>query len=72
MTMKELRARQNMTQEQMAETMGVSRITIARIEAGNTTDIKMGFVLRLMEKFGISLDEAVQMLNIQKAGANDP
>lgn len=62
MTLKQFRARRNMTQEQMAEAIGVSRITIARIEAGNAIDVKMGYALRLVDRFGISLDEAVEML----------
>lgn len=61
-TMKDFRARHNLTQEQLAESLGVSRITIARIEAGAVT-VKIETVLRMMEIYGVNLRDALTILN---------
>lgn len=62
MTMKDFRAQHNLTQEQLAESLGVSRITIARIEAGAAA-AKIDIVLRMMEIYGVSLGDALIILN---------
>lgn len=62
MTMKDFRAKHNLTQEQLAESLGVSRITIARIEAG-AASVKIEIVLRMMEIYGVSLNDALVILN---------
>lgn len=53
--LKRMRARQNMTQEQLGDILGVTRSTIANYEAGiNKPSIKQ--MQKLAEHFGVSID----------------
>lgn len=53
--LKRMRARQNMTQEQLGDILGVTRSTIANYEAGiNRPSIKQ--MQKLAEYFGVSID----------------
>lgn len=58
MTIKALREKNGLTQEQFAAEMDVSRITIARIERGERLVAKTSFICRLMDRFGLTLQEA--------------
>lgn len=54
MTIKELRRKHNMTQDSLAEAVGCSRITIARMEAG-----KAPVTLKILEGLSKALDVPV-------------
>lgn len=61
MTIKEMRQAHNLTQDALAEAVGCSRITIARMEAGRSPA-----TLKIMEglsrAFGISVNEVIEAL----------
>jgi putative transcriptional regulator len=50
------RKRAGLTQEQLAEDLGVSRVSIARIETGSRSP-SMALALRIADRLGESLDE---------------
>jgi putative transcriptional regulator len=50
------RARQNMTQEQLAEKLGVSRQTVIAIESGRYLP-SLGLAFRLAAVFGVKIEE---------------
>lgn len=52
----ELRTKKNMTQEELAESVGVSRQTIIAIERGNYTPSVL-LALKLSKCFNISVDK---------------
>lgn len=56
MTLKGLRKQKNLTQEQLAELLGVSRITIVRLEAGSAK-MTLRVLERIMEEFGLTYEE---------------
>lgn len=61
MTIKEMRQQRNLTQDALAEAVGCSRITIARMEAGRapaTLKIMEG----LSQAFQISMSEVIELL----------
>lgn len=69
MTIKELRQKHHMTQEQFANEMEVSRITISRLEMGIAVVAKTAFICRLMDRFGLTLQEAWDVVyNVDDGG----
>ena len=52
--LKNYRIKAGLTQEQLAEKSGVSRVTIANIERGVTTDLKSSTILKLADALKIS------------------
>lgn len=61
MTLKEYRKSLKLTQEQFADKIHVSRITIARLE-GNPSTMKVELLKRIMATFHLSLKEAWALL----------
>lgn len=57
--LKELRARNNMTQEELAEKAGVSRQTIVAIEK-QKYDPSLSLAFRLARCFGTTIEEVFQ------------
>lgn len=61
MTIKEMRQKRNLTQDALAEAVGCSRITIARMEAGRAPA-----TLKIMEglshAFDIPMNEVLELL----------
>ncbi len=55
----QLRAREGMTQEELAEIMGVSRSTIAKWEGGSGIP-RIDNVIRLSRLFQVTIDELLQ------------
>jgi len=45
----------NVLQDDVAEAVGMSRITLSRLESGVSTDLKLGTVLRLLRHYGLKL-----------------
>ena len=52
--LKELREKRKMTQEELANTSGVSRTTIANIERGVETSTTIGTIAKLAEALGVT------------------
>lgn len=61
MTLKEFRKSLNLTQEQFADKVQVSRITVARLEADSST-MKVDLLKRIMGAFHLPLKEAWAMI----------
>lgn len=57
MSLKKFRKEYRLTQEQLADALGVSRITIARLES-DSTGVKCEIVKRLITAFDLSLEDA--------------
>jgi len=57
--LKELRARHNMTQEDLADKVGVSRQTIVAIEK-QKYDPSLSLAFKLARCFGVSIEEIFQ------------
>jgi putative transcriptional regulator len=53
---REMRAKENVTQEQLAEAVGVSRQTIVAIEKGNYVPSLL-LAINLAEFFGVSVEK---------------
>ena len=66
MTIKELRRKHNMTQDALAEAVGCSRITIARMEAG-----KAPVTLKILEGLSKALDVPVSEMYAMIKGIDD-
>lgn len=57
-TIRDLRAQQGLTQQQLADRLGVSRAAVAKWESGKgIPDISN--LIRMSEEFGLSLDELI-------------
>ena len=56
MTLRDLRQQKKLTQEQMAEMLGISRITVARMEAGKAS-MTLHVLEGLMREFEMTYDE---------------
>ena len=54
---KEEREAQGMTQEELAEKSGVSRVTISLIESGRNTNVMIGTLAKIAMALGKSVDE---------------
>lgn len=52
--LKELRLKQGLTQEKLAEKSGVSRITIAKLESGTQTVIKSSTIIKLADALQVA------------------
>ena len=62
MTIKDLRIQRKMTQDSLAEAVGCSRITIARMEAGRAP-VTMKIVAGLSEALDVPVSQIFEMLN---------
>ena len=58
-TLKELRARNNLTQENLATEVGVVRQTIAYMEKGDYMP-SLGLAWRIARRFGLSIEDVFQ------------
>jgi DNA-binding XRE family transcriptional regulator len=56
---KELRIKKRLSQEQVAQAIGVSRPTYTAIEAGKKQDLDLGEAQKLAKFFGITLNELI-------------
>ena len=56
-SLKELRARKNVTQAQAAEALGVSATTYCSWEKGDISSVAISKVIALAEYFGVELSE---------------
>lgn len=45
----------NLPQDDVAHAIGMSRVTLSRLESGASTDLKLGTVLRLLRHYGLKL-----------------
>lgn len=61
MTIKELRVQRKLTQDALAEAVGCSRITIARLEAGRAP-VSMKIVAGLSHVLDVPMNELFEML----------
>lgn len=55
--LKEARESQNITQQELAEKSGVSRVTIALIESGHTKDVLSSTILKLANALGKPVED---------------
>lgn len=54
--LKETRVRKEMTQEQVAQALGVSQQAYQKLETGKTTDMRISTVKKICTLFNISAD----------------
>ncbi len=54
-TLRAARVEKGMTQRELAESSGTSRVTIARIEAGSAGDVRMGTITSLCDALGLEI-----------------
>ncbi len=66
--LKEFRLKRGLSQEQVAQAIGVSRPTYTAIEAGKKQDLDLGEAQKLAKFFGISLSELISgtIENVEK------
>lgn len=58
--LKQIRERSNMTQAELAEKSGVSRVTISRLETGELQETTLGTLSRLADILRVSIDDLVK------------
>ena len=58
--LKQIRERSNMTQAELAEKSGVSRVTISRLETGELQETTLGTLSRLADTLCVSIDDLVK------------
>lgn len=56
---KELRENASMTQEQLAEKSGITRVTIARLESGMQSDLKVSSLKKLAEALSCKVGDLI-------------
>lgn len=61
MTLRDFRRSYGLTQEEFAEKIGVSRITIARLETG--AHVTLNTLVAISDAFGITLDETHELFS---------
>lgn len=54
--LKETRVRKEMTQEQVAQALGISQQAYQKLETGKTTDMRISTVKKICALFNISAD----------------
>src|SRR2546429_5820521 len=69
------RRRRNLTQQALAEAVGIAKNTIARLEQGGITDLRGQVIARLAQALGVStdyllgLDESEEATNDSHTGS---
>ena len=58
--LKQIRERSNITQAELAEKSGVSRVTISRLETGELQETTLGTLSRLADTLRVSIDDLVK------------
>lgn len=58
--LKQIREKSNMTQAELAEKSGVSRVTISRLETGELQETTLGTLSRLANTLRVSIDDLVK------------
>lgn len=53
---KEAREAANMTQTELAEKVGISRVSLSRIETGETPNTSVYTAIRIADALGVSMD----------------
>lgn len=56
---KELRESASMTQEQLAEKSGITRVTIARLESGVQSDLKVSSLKKIAEALNCKVGDLI-------------
>lgn len=56
---KEIREKRKMSQDELAEKSGVSRMTITFLETGTTKDVKLGTLKKLADGLGVSIKHLI-------------
>lgn len=57
---KRLREARGLSQQAVADKVGVSRVAVTKWESGMTANLKLGNLLSLCELFGVSVEELVR------------
>lgn len=65
---KRLREARGLSQQAVADKVGVSRVAVTKWESGMTANLKLGNLLSLCELFGVSVEELVRGAGAAKAG----
>ena len=68
MKIKKLRTERNLTQQQVADALGISRVAVSKWESGDTKDLKRDNLVGLTKLFSVSLEE---LLNAVPAKITD-
>lgn len=58
--LKELRGKSNLTQAELAEKSGVSRVTISRLETGELKETTLGTLTKLAKALRVSVDDLIE------------
>ncbi|MFA5493289.1 MAG: helix-turn-helix transcriptional regulator [Porticoccaceae bacterium] len=63
-----LRESRGMSQQAVADKVGVSRVAVTKWESGMTANLKLGNLLSLCDLFGVSVEELVRGVGAAKPG----
>lgn len=69
---KRLREERDLSQQKVADTVGVSRVAVTKWESGETANIKLGNLLKLCDLFCISVEELVRGSQGRQKLTQDP
>lgn len=61
-----------MSQQAVADKVGVSRVAVTKWESGMTANLKLGNLMSLCDLFGVSVEELVLGVGAAKTGAGEP
>jgi transcriptional regulator with XRE-family HTH domain len=64
------RRRRNLTQQALAEAVGIAKNTIARLEQGGITDLRGQVIARLAQVLGVSTDYLLGLDESEQATSN--
>ncbi len=68
MKIKKLRTERKLTQQQVADALGISRVAVSKWESGDTKDLKRDNLVGLTKLFNVSLEE---LLDAEPVKTND-
>jgi SOS-response transcriptional repressor LexA len=70
MKIRELRKERKLTQQQVADAIGISRVAVSKWESGETKDLKRDSLIGLSALFGVSLNELLDAESLVKEEPN--
>lgn len=53
-----LRKQKGLTQDEFAKTVGITRVTLGKLERGRLSGISLGVILTILDQFGMEIEFA--------------